>query len=213
MAKTLLIAATEKEISLLKLPQDVLARLDILISGVGIPNTCINLCRRLSDARPSLIIQVGLAGSFDPEYRVGSAVVVEADCFPELGVMENSTFKSIHKMGLISEPSFFKDEFLINPHHELIDASGLPKVKAGTVMEITTDPTKIKRMTDNLSLKVESMEGAALHQVCLEYELPFIQLRGISNQVGERDKKNWDFTSGMEAATASLKTLLLKGFI
>jgi futalosine hydrolase len=38
----------------------------------------------------------------------------------------------------------------------------------------------------------ESMEGAALHYVCLMENIPFIQLRSISNYIGERNKKKWD---------------------
>jgi futalosine hydrolase len=37
----------------------------------------------------------------------------------------------------------------------------------------------------------ESMEGAALHYVCLMENIPFSQLRGISNYIGERNKKKW----------------------
>jgi futalosine hydrolase len=34
------------------------------------------------------------------------------------------------------------------------------------------------------------MEGAALHFVCLQEDISFIQLRAISNFVGERDSGN-----------------------
>ena len=32
------------------------------------------------------------------------------------------------------------------------------------------------------------MEGAALHYACIMEHIPFIQLRAVSNFVGERDK-------------------------
>ena len=35
------------------------------------------------------------------------------------------------------------------------------------------------------------MEGAAFHYVCLQQKIPFIQLRAISNYVGERNKTKW----------------------
>jgi len=35
------------------------------------------------------------------------------------------------------------------------------------------------------------MEGAALHYVCNDLQVPYIQLRTISNMVGERDKTRW----------------------
>ena len=39
---------------------------------------------------------------------------------------------------------------------------------------------------------IESMEGAALHYVCLMEKIPFLQIRSISNYIGERDKKKWN---------------------
>lgn len=45
---------------------------------------------------------------------------------------------------------------------------------------------------------IESMEGAALHYVCREFNIPFIQLRAISNYVGERDKSNWKIQEAIE---------------
>jgi futalosine hydrolase len=39
---------------------------------------------------------------------------------------------------------------------------------------------------------IESMEGAALHYVCLMENIPFLQIRSISNYIGERNKKKWD---------------------
>jgi futalosine hydrolase len=35
------------------------------------------------------------------------------------------------------------------------------------------------------------MEGAAFHYLCLHEQVPFIQIRAISNMVGERNKLNW----------------------
>jgi futalosine hydrolase len=45
---------------------------------------------------------------------------------------------------------------------------------------------------------IESMEGAALHFVCLQEGIPFLQIRGISNFVGERNKAKWDLKSAIE---------------
>ena len=38
---------------------------------------------------------------------------------------------------------------------------------------------------------MESMEGASLHYICLMENIPFLQLRAISNIAGERNKKKW----------------------
>jgi futalosine hydrolase len=49
------------------------------------------------------------------------------------------------------------------------------------------------------------MEGAALHYVARESNIPFIQIRAISNYIGERDKANWQ----MKLAIDNLNQTLL----
>jgi len=52
----------------------------------------------------------------------------------------------------------------------------------------------------------ESMEGAVLHYVCLMETVPFVQIRSISNYIGERNKKKWD----MMDSIANLNDTLIK---
>jgi futalosine hydrolase len=54
------------------------------------------------------------------------------------------------------------------------------------------------------------MEGAALHFVCLQEGIPFVQLRGISNRVGDREKRNWRIDEAMTRLQESLANLLLR---
>jgi futalosine hydrolase len=50
------------------------------------------------------------------------------------------------------------------------------------------------------------MEGAAFHYACLQMNTSFLQLRGISNVVGERDKNKWK----MKEAIGNLNNELSK---
>ena len=38
---------------------------------------------------------------------------------------------------------------------------------------------------------LESMEGASLHYCCIKTATSFVQIRAVSNAVGERDKTKW----------------------
>ena len=55
---------------------------------------------------------------------------------------------------------------------------------------------------------IESMEGAALHYVCTLMKIPFLQLRAISNMVGERDKTKWEIQKAIDALNHSLVKIL-----
>jgi futalosine hydrolase len=67
------------------------------------------------------------------------------------------------------------------------------------VNQVSTNKDFIKGMKDKYMPVIESMEGAAFHYVCLKESIPFIQFRGISNMVGERDKKKWKMKDAVEA--------------
>jgi futalosine hydrolase len=46
----------------------------------------------------------------------------------------------------------------------------------------------------------ETMEGAAVAHVCTLYEVPFLELRGISNLVTDRDLSSWRLREAADAA-------------
>ena len=52
------------------------------------------------------------------------------------------------------------------------------------------------------------MEGAALHYVCLQENIAFLQLRSVSNDVGVRDKTKWDIRSAIDRLNEQLIRLL-----
>ena len=49
----------------------------------------------------------------------------------------------------------------------------------------------IQHYKEKFDPTTESMEGAALHFVCLSENIPFLQFRVLSNYIGERNKKKW----------------------
>ena len=86
--------------------------------------------------------------------------------------------------------------------------SGLEVVRGVSVNEITTNPERIGWYRESYKAAVESMEGAAFHYVCLQKKIPFLQIRALSNIVGERDKSKWDFRNSITALNHSLISLI-----
>ncbi|WP_431211383.1 futalosine hydrolase [Puia sp. P3] len=179
-----------------------------LVTGVGSLPTTWSLMRQIGRERPRLIIQAGIAGCFT-DRKPGEVVAVGKETLADIGVWEDRTFKSIFDLRLAGPDSPpFTGGQLINPWRQLLGLTSLDPVPAVTVNEITTDPARISWYQQNTGAVVESMEGGALHFVCLQENIPFIQLRAISNEVGVRDKTKWDIRS----AIASLNTRLT-GFL
>ena len=192
----LLVAATSKEIApFLKYYRagNSRADIDILITGIGLMAATYALTKQISIKRPGLIIQAGIAGCFDKNLSLGSVVVIKQDTIADLSVIENKELKTMFDLGLIKpgQPPFQKG-WLLNPHKELIKQTKLKAVKAVSVNHITTSKKIMRFYEMKFQPVIESMEGAALHYVCLLEKIPFLQIRSISNYAGERNKKKWE---------------------
>ena len=196
----LIIASTEMEIKPL---MSAYFEADYLITGVGSPATVYHLLKKITFKKYDLVLQVGVAGSFDESLKLGEVVLVNADCFADLGAIENKKFYSLFDLNLNNE-----NGWLINQHQ--FNAT-LKFVKGISVNCLTDEAEKINLFKEKYHADIESMEGAALHFVCLQEKIPFLQIRGISNFVGERDKSKWDLKSAIEnsnnAALQILKSM------
>ena len=82
------------------------------------------------------------------------------------------------------------------------------KMVSSATVDFITDSQELNgSVYTKYSPDIESMEGAAFHYVALLEEVPFIQVRSISNVVGERDKKNWKMDEAISALNKALDTL------
>ena len=182
----------------------------LVITGIGGISTAYQLSKVIAAERPDLIIQAGIAGAFDEALQLGSVVVVEQDRIADLGVMEDNQWKDVFDLGLtISDEEPFDSGWLKNESN-IIKRSGLQTVNAITINEITTAASRISELKSKYDPSIESMEGAALHYVCLQEKIEFLQLRAISNYIGERDKSKWKIKLAIKNLNDALTDLIEK---
>jgi len=181
---------------------------EVLITGVGAVATTYSLTHHLIHHKPGLVIQAGIAGSFR-QNKAGEVVTVKEDFFGDAGVWENEQFNNIFDLRLADDNQApFTNRSLTNPYQKLLHLSGQEQVKAITVNEISTDARRIEWYKQNLTPVVESMEGAAFHYVCLQENIPFLQVRSVSNGVGERDKSKWIMQEAINNLNEKIISLL-----
>ena len=200
----LVIAATERELTGIKeISFDRPSMMvQTAVTGVGLMPSTYAIMQFLIASRPDVIIQLGIAGSFNPSIELGTAVTVRKEMLADMGVYETSGYRDIFEMGLTEKNSApFEQGAIVNHHENLIEGLSLPVVSAVSVNEISTSTEKIKLFSEKYKADIESMEGAALHYVCTLQQIPFVQIRGISNLVGERDKSKWKIPESLHAAT------------
>jgi futalosine hydrolase len=211
----LLVAATAFEIAPLldqhrkgldNLPKHI--SLDILISGIGLTAASYSLTKQLHIKQPDLVIQAGIAGCFDSSMPLGNVVAVKKECIADLGVIEQQQWKTLFDLKLLDQNQFpFSKRWLVNKN-DILKKVKARKVAGISINEISSHPKKIAVYRQLFDPVVESMEGAALHYVCLQEKIPFIQLRGISNYVGERNKKKWMIKESIINLNKELSRLL-----
>jgi futalosine hydrolase len=176
-------------------------------SGIGMLAASFALTKLAIEDKPDLIIQVGIAGTFDTDLALGTVVVIEEETIGDLGVEEDGKWKDLFDLKL-EKSSYhpFEKRKLPNQWLGKYNLLGLKEVNGITVNEITTHPERIQKLIKKYNPCIESMEGAALHYVARESSIPFIQFRAISNYIGERDKSNWQ----MKLAIDNLNQTLLQ---
>ena len=201
----LVVSATEFEIEPLMHKNNIA---DVLITGIGIPATIFHLTKKLSQKNYNLVIQAGVAGAFSLNLKKGTVFLVDKDAFGDLGIYEKGKFETIFDSGFINESEFpFTNGWLMN-HHEYLTHSSLSLATGITINKITDDVSQIKELYEKFKPDIESMEGAALHYVCLQQKINFLQLRSISNVVGERDKQKWEMKKAITNLNIELKKIL-----
>ncbi|PWS32831.1 futalosine hydrolase [Pedobacter paludis] len=186
--KTLVVAATKAELAFFyqhfNLPEGdfIEARnFDLLITGVGMVATAYSLGRYLKSSKYNLVLNVGIAGSFDRSVALGSLLNITEDIFAELGAENGDQFLTITDLGFGENHFYSKSNIRID----------LPVAKSVTVNCVSGNQKSIDALVKRLNPVTESMEGAAVFYACKQEHIDCLQVRSISNYVEPRNKDKW----------------------
>jgi futalosine hydrolase len=167
-------------------------RLNFLITGTGLLSATYNMVKYVSVSKTDLILQAGVGGSLDQSLKLGDTFAILSDFIGDSGVEEGDTFKSLFDLNLAHANHHpWSNGKLVNPAFSLLAKTSLLLAEGITVNEITTNEKRITYYKKKWNAQIESLEGAALHYIGLQEKIPFLQIRSISNYIGERDKSKW----------------------
>jgi futalosine hydrolase len=210
--KILLCAATEMEIAptihFLTTHQNY--SIDILVTGIGLMSATYAITKAVTAHRPEFILQAGIAGSLDETLTLANVVAIKNETIGDLGVFETNNFHSLFDMNFLNRNAYpFTDAKLAN-NNALLKKIGLPIVNGVTVNEISTNKERINYYRNHFNAGIETMEGAAVHHIGLMERVPFLQIRSLSNFVGERDKTKWMMTTAIPNLNHELQRIISK---
>jgi futalosine hydrolase len=209
--KILIAAATAFEIApfLEQYRNNEFQEADVLITGIGLTSCTYHLSRYINLKKPNLIIQAGVAGCFEKKIPLGEVVTIQQDTIADESVIELNKLRTLFDLKLVPHNQFpYKKGWLVNPGTALMKKSKMKLVKGISVNQITTSKQMIEFYKNEFNPVTESMEGAALHYVCLMEKIPFLQIRSISNYIGERNKKKWNMNESIISLNKKLVSLI-----
>lgn len=158
---------------------------EFLITGVGMVATAFSLGKQLATNQYDLVINLGIAGSFDRNIALGEVVEVVEDHLSELGAQDGEVFLPIETLGF--GESIFKSITPLSTHADI----NLKQVTAITVNTVHGHDPSIKNLISRLEPQLESMEGAAFFYACKQTGVPCLQIRAVSNYVEKRNRDAW----------------------
>jgi 1,4-dihydroxy-6-naphthoate synthase len=180
---------------------------------------------------PRLVLQVGVAGAFPGAgAEVGDLVVAEREVYSDLGASSPAGWLSAAELGLpVARVAGKECGGVFSLEKRLVEAalrllrsetereawedlrSRPPRVLAGTCLtssRVSGTRAEAELLTERWQAVAESMEGAAAAHVCALHDVPFLEMRAISNLVVDRERGSWQIERAATVAARAARVLL-----
>ena len=179
--------------------------------GVGKSSAAAKLAVELAATQPEAVLIFGVCGAHRVEgtpdrLKVGDLCLTDSDLLADEGAMTEDGFSSLADLGIGEVGPFKADPELTRAAAEIL--GGIPTVSAATVSTCSATNELAQTSYQRTKSFIESMEGAAAALVCRRYDIPFLQLRCVSNFTGDRQSAQWNLDLAADRVqTAALQLL------
>jgi futalosine hydrolase len=177
-AVILVVAATAREL-------EFVSGADMLVCGIGPVESALATAAALAEGAPRVVLHIGIAGArtLDPPTLVIGSEAVYADVLDPL-----STFPRVSRV----EP----DQALVATARRVLpDSPVLPIATTG-------------RVGGGGVCEVEAMEGFGVLRAAARAGVPALEVRAVSNAVGEQDRARWRVDEALAALAAGVPLLI-----
>lgn len=190
-------------------------RLAIACCGIGKTSAAAATTLLLNQLPLKHVLMIGCAGAY-PEggLTIGDLAIASEEIMGDEGVVTPTGFLDMEQIGFAvvqcGEQHFYNRfptttstcqqlSLLLSPYAQQHSI----QCKVGRFVTISTCSgtaqygQQIYQRTQGI---VENMEGAAVAQVCAQYQTPFSEVRAISNMVEDRNMAQWQIKGAMQRA-------------
>ncbi len=191
-----------------------LSNVNILLvnTGIGKVNAAHSTTVLMENFPIKCIINSGVGGAYpNSGLKIGDIAAASKEIYGDEGVITSEGWKDMKRIGIpllqTSGKRYFNEFSLdINISKNVFNlvtryASPVTKTKSGnfvTLSAVTGTRKRALELERRFNAICENMEGAAIAQICAIYKVPMLEIRGISNIVGMRDKRKWNLKLASE---------------
>lgn len=187
----------------------------LLEGGMGKTNAAQMLSAALETQTVDGVIGFGVGGGYpDSALDAGDVALASGEIYGDEGVDTLAGWLSTEGIGIpllrTAEGPCFNQISLpparVAAASEALTRAGLSHTVGPFVTVSTCSGTAARgeELANRFSAIVETMEGAAYAHVAALYEKPFVEVRGVSNRVEDRDLSRWRLSEAAEAAATAV---------
>lgn len=195
--------------------------IELLHSGVGKANAAA-AATLLALHHPQALLVLGCGGALPgSQLQVGDLALASSETFGDEGVLTPQGFQDLEAMHLplLAGTTPLYNRYPVDPNWQqraqeqlahFATTAGItlatgPFVTVSTCSGTTLGGEILARRSGGIC---ENMEGAAAALVCARHNIPFCEVRGISNLVEDRNLAGWDLAGAARIAQQALIALL-----
>lgn len=175
------------------------------------------------------VINSGVGGAYPHSgLKTGDIAVALKEIYFDEGVITSKGWENMKKIGIpfaqAGKTKYF-NEFALDKrflqkalksagHNR--DYSSPVRVKSGRFVTVSAATGTHKRAVEiekRFNAVCENMEGAAVAHVCAMHKIPMLEIRGISNIAGVRDKRKWDLKNASENCQQAVLKIIQRLFM
>jgi futalosine hydrolase len=193
----------------------------LCIGGMGKINAAHAATLLLSRYQPEALVIFGIGGAYPSSgARPGDVAVATEEIAGDEGVLTAEGFKDTEYMGipllktdtaLIFNAIPVSEPLLDHTFKKLASGRLRGRVRAGAFITLSTctgTSARAKELELRYNGLCENMEGAAAALVAAYHNVPWLEVRGISNMVEDRNVKTWDIPKAAQAAQEAVIDIL-----
>jgi len=198
-------------------------RILLCIAGMGKVNAAHATTLLLSQFNPHVLIVFGIGGAYPSSgAHVGDIAIANNEIAGDDGVMTTDGFRDAEYIGIPLIKTAKATMYTTYPAPEALvqrslqalvsyDGLGAAQVHVGTFVTLSTctgTTSQARSLENRYHGLCENMEGAAAAQVAELHNIPWLEVRGISNIVEDRNLDTWDIPSAANSVQKAVIRLL-----